>query len=144
VAQVSEWNRRIVEEFRSNQGKVGGPFQGRPLLLLHHVGAKTGVERVNPLAYQKVGDAFAVFGSKGGAPTNPDWYYNLLANPEAKVEVGTDTFDVVARVPGPEEWERIWEEQKRQMPGFADYERRTARRIPVVVLEPVRPAASAS
>jgi deazaflavin-dependent oxidoreductase (nitroreductase family) len=144
VAQVSDWNRRIVEEFRSNQGKVGGPFEGRPLLLLHHVGARSRVERVNPLAYQRVGDAFAVFGSKGGAPTNPDWYYNLLANPEAKVEVGTETFDVLARVPGPEEWRRIWEEQKRQMPGFADYERRTTRRIPVVVLDPVRPAASDS
>jgi deazaflavin-dependent oxidoreductase (nitroreductase family) len=137
MPRVSEWNRRIVEEFRANEGQVGGPFEGRPILLLHHTGARSGIERVNPLAYQKVGDAYAVFGSKGGAPTNPDWYHNLIANPNAKIEVGTETIDVVARIPGPEEHERIWEEQKRLMPGFADYERITTRQIPVVVLDPV-------
>jgi len=134
---MPDWNTKIVEEFRANQGRVGGMFQGRPLLLLHHTGARTGIERVNPLAYQRVGQAYAVFGSKGGAPTNPDWYYNLVATPRARIEVGTETIDVVARVPDPEERDRIWEEQKRQVPAFAEYERQTSRQIPVVVLDPV-------
>ena len=133
---ADDWNARIIDEFRSNEGRVGGPFEGRPILLLHHSGAKTGTERVNPLAYQDLGDgSIAVFGSKGGAPTNPDWYYNLQANPDASVEVGTGTFDVRARVAEGEERERIWEKQKRDMPGFADYERTTPREIPVVILE---------
>lgn len=137
MARVSDWNRGIVEEFRANEGRVGGAFEGRPILLLHHFGAKSGVERVNPLAYQQIGDSFAVFASKGGSPTNPDWYHNLLAHPNAQIEVGTRTVDVVARVPDTEERRRIWEEQKRLMPGFGDYERRTTREIPVVVLDPV-------
>jgi deazaflavin-dependent oxidoreductase (nitroreductase family) len=134
---ISDWNRSIVEEFRANEGRVGGPFEGRPLLLLHHRGARTGIERVNPLAYQRVGEAYAVFGSKGGAPDNPDWYHNVVANPEATIEVGTETIDVVARVPDREERDRIWEEQKRRIPAFAQYEQRTSRQIPVVVLDPV-------
>src|SRR5207249_1544697 len=137
MPRVNNWNDGIIAEFRQNEGRDGGPFEGRPLLLLHHTGAKTGIERVNPLAYQQVGEAWAVFGSKGGAPTNPDWYHNLIANPQARVEVGTETFEVVARVAVGEERQRIWEEQKRLMLGFADYETRTARRIPVVVLERV-------
>src|ERR1700761_5738868 len=95
---MSEWNDKIIAEFRANGGKVGGNFEGAPLLLLHSTGAKSGQERVNPMMYQAVGDAFAVFASKGGADSNPDWYYNLKANPEASVEVGTETFDVTARV----------------------------------------------
>src|SRR5687768_10152821 len=123
-----DWNTNIIEEFRANQGKVGGRFEARPLLLLHHRGARTGTERVNPLAYQDLGDgAVAVFGSKGGAPSNPDWYHNVRANPEVKVEIGTDTFEAMARVAEGDERERIWEKQKRDMPGFADYEVRTAR-----------------
>jgi deazaflavin-dependent oxidoreductase (nitroreductase family) len=133
----SDWNTRIIEDFRANEGRVGGPFEGRPILLLHHTGAKSGTERVNPLAYQGLDDgAIAVFGSKGGAPSNPDWYHNLLANPRATVEVGTETFDVTARVASGEERERIWEKQKREMPGFSDYEKKTTRQIPVVILEP--------
>jgi deazaflavin-dependent oxidoreductase (nitroreductase family) len=134
---AQDWNQRIIEEFRANEGRVGGPFEGAPLLLLHHTGARTGTERVNPLAYQKLPEGYAVFASKGGAPTNPDWYHNLIANPKARIEVGTETFDVVARVAGDEERERIWGEQKRRMPAFADYEHTTTRAIPVVVLEPV-------
>jgi deazaflavin-dependent oxidoreductase (nitroreductase family) len=133
---AQDWNQRIIEEFRANQGRVGGQFKGASLLLLHHTGARTGTERVNPLAYQKLPGGYAVFASKGGAPTNPDWYHNLVANPKARIEVGTDAMDVVARVADGEERDRIWEEQKRRMPGFADYERTTTRQIPVVVLEP--------
>ncbi len=129
------WNAGIIEEFRTNQGKVGGPFAGVPILLLHHTGARTGKVRVNPLAYQADGDRFAVFGSKGGAPTNPDWYHNLLANPEATIEVGTETISVRARVAEGEERERIWNRQKELMAGFAAYEQRTRRQIPVVILE---------
>jgi deazaflavin-dependent oxidoreductase (nitroreductase family) len=139
VSRPADWNRSIVEEFRANGGVVGGPFEGRTLLLLHHRGARTGTERVNPLAYRPVGDGFAVFASKGGAPTNPDWYHNLLANAEARVEVGTETIDVVARVAEGEERDRIWEDVKREMPGFAEYERRTPRPIPVIVLERAGP-----
>jgi deazaflavin-dependent oxidoreductase (nitroreductase family) len=134
----NNWNRQIIEEFRANQGRVGGPFAGTPLLLLHHRGAKSGIERVNPVAYQKVDGSYAVFGSKGGAPTNPDWYHNLIANPETTVEVGTETVPVRARVAQGEERERIWEKQKRNNPGFAEYETKTKRQIPVVILEPVR------
>src|SRR5256712_2541316 len=95
---MADWNRRIIDEFRANGGKVGGPFAGAPLLLLHHIGAKSGIERVNPVMYQAVGDDLAVFASKGGAPSNPDWYRNLIATPIATVEVGTETFEVKARV----------------------------------------------
>jgi deazaflavin-dependent oxidoreductase (nitroreductase family) len=108
--------------------------------LLHHVGAKSGVERTNPLAYQRLGeDAVAVFGTKGGAPTDPQWYRNLLVNPRARVELGTEAFDVVARVAEGEERERIWERQKQLNPNFVDYERKTDRLIPVVILERVQP-----
>jgi len=133
---VSGWNRGIIEEFRANEGRVGGPFAGRTLLLLHHHGARSGTERVNPLAYQRIGPrTLAVFGSKGGAPTHPDWYHNVIANPRVTVEVGTETFGATARVAGPEEREPIWEQQKRDMAGFADYERRTSRQIPVIIIE---------
>jgi deazaflavin-dependent oxidoreductase (nitroreductase family) len=133
---MSDWNRGTIEEFRANGGRVKA-FAHQPLLLLHHRGAKSGTERVNPLAYQELDDGYAVFASKGGAPTNPDWYHNLLANPEVRVEVGTDTVDVVAREAKGEERERIWEEQKRRNRGFADYEEKTSRQIPVIVLERV-------
>jgi deazaflavin-dependent oxidoreductase (nitroreductase family) len=130
-----DWNQKVIAEFRANDGKVGGQFEGAPLLLLHHKGAKTGTERVNPMMYQALDDDFAVFASKGGAPTNPDWYHNLMANPDANVEVGTQTYRVRARVTSGEERERIWEQQKSAYKGFADYEAKTTRQIPVVVLE---------
>src|SRR5436305_2980821 len=132
---MSDWNAKIIDEFRANGGKVGGGFDGAPMLLLHTQGAKTGQERVNPVVYQPVGDAFAVFASKGGAPTNPDWYYNLRAHPEVKIEVGGDSIDVKARVLEDDEREPIWEKQKQLMPGFAEYEQKTSRQIPVVLLE---------
>ena len=133
---ASDWNAKIIEEFRANKGRVAGPFDGHPLLLLHHRGAKTGKERVNPLAYQSLDyGKWAIFGSKGGAPTDPDWIHNLKTNPEATIEVGTDTYEVIARATDGTERDEIWERQKKAMPGFAEYEKKTARDIPVVILE---------
>jgi len=131
---MQDFNQQIIEEFRRNGGKVGGQFEGAPLLLLHTTGAKSGAERVNPMMYQQVGDDLAVFASKAGAPTNPDWYHNLLANPRATVEVGSDTYPVESRVAQGQERDRIWEAQKASYPGFADYEAQTTRTIPVVIL----------
>jgi deazaflavin-dependent oxidoreductase (nitroreductase family) len=132
---MSDWNDKIIAEFRANQGKVGGRFKGAPLLLLHSTGAKSGRPRVTPMMYQAVSDGFAVFASKAGADTNPDWYHNLKANPEAQIEIGTETLDVTARVLDPDEREPIWEEQKARYPGFADYEAKTDRLIPVIMLD---------
>jgi deazaflavin-dependent oxidoreductase (nitroreductase family) len=133
-----DWNAGIVEEFRANQGKVGGMFEGRPLLLLHHKGAKSGTVRVNPLAYQVLEEgSLAVFASKGGGPTNPDWFHNVQANPEVTVELGTETFGARVRIPDEEERDRIWTRMKEIAPGFAEYEKKTTRKIPVVILERV-------
>jgi deazaflavin-dependent oxidoreductase (nitroreductase family) len=132
---MTDYNAKIIEEFRANGGKVGGSFEGAPLLLLHSTGAKSGQERVNPMMYQAVGDGFAVFASKAGADTNPDWFHNVKAHPEASVEVGTETVQVTARVLDDEERAPIWELQKSRYPGFADYEEKTTRVIPVVMLE---------
>lgn len=139
MPDATDWNQNIIEEFRANEGKLGGQFAGAPMLLLHHTGAKSGKERVNPMMYQQVGDSLAVFASKAGAPTNPDWYHNLVANPRAKVEVGAETREVRARVVVGEERDRIWSTQKHRYPGFAEYEEKTkgVREIPVFVLEPV-------
>jgi deazaflavin-dependent oxidoreductase (nitroreductase family) len=138
MTERNDFNTRIIEEFRSNGGKVGGTFAHSNLLLLHSQGAKSGAERISPLAYQKVGEDYAVFGSKGGAPANPAWYHNLLAHPETTIEVGTEVIDVTARVADPEEREIIWKRQKENAPNFAEYEKKTSRQIPVVILEPVR------
>ena len=133
---ATDMNKAIIEEFRTNDGVVGGYFAGLTLLLLHHKGAKSGIERINPLAYQALPNGFAVFASKAGADDNPAWLYNVLANPETMVEVGTESFDIVAREAKGEEYERIWNKQKTDRPQFAEYERQTARPyIPVVVLE---------
>jgi len=137
MPERDEWNRKIIEEFRANSGHVGGPFEGIPILLLHHKGAKTGTERVNPLAFRRDAGAYVVFASKGGAPTSPDWYHNLLANPRVSIEVGTDAVEVKARVALADERDRLWSAQKQDVPAFAEYERSTAREIPVVVLDPV-------
>ena len=130
------WNQNIIEEFRANEGRVGGPFEGHPLVLLHHRGAKSGKERVNPAAVQLLDDDhWAIFASKSGAPTNPAWFYNLVANPDAEIEIGTERIKVRARVAEGEERDRIWTKQKELMPGFAAYEKKTTREIPVIVLE---------
>ena len=132
---MSDWNVQIIEEFRANGGEVGGQFAGAPLLLLHSTGAKSGQERVNPMMYQAVADAYAVFASYAGSPKNPAWFHNLMANPDATIEVGADTVDVRARVLDAEERAPIWEKQKADYPGFAGYEAKTDRVIPVVLLE---------
>ncbi len=132
-----DFNSKIIEEFRASGGKVGGPFAGAPLLLLHTTGAKSGQERVNPVMYQAIGDGFAVFASKAGAPDNPDWYHNLVANPRVRAEVGTETIELNARVADEQTRAPIWAEWKKANPGFADYEQRTTRQIPVVLLERV-------
>ena len=134
---MTDWNSKIIEEFRANGGKVGGQFEGAPLLLLHTVGARTGQQRVNPMMYQPVAGDYAVFASRGGAPVNPDWYYNVLAHPRVTAEIGTATVELVARVAEDGEREQIWSAQKAAYPGFADYERKTTRQIPVVILRPV-------
>ena len=130
-------NQRITDEFRATDGKPGGPYTGRPILLLHDIGARSGVTRVHPLAYLPVGDSFAIFASKGGGPTNPDWYHNLVAHPGVSIEVGTETIAVKARVAQGEERERIWTRQKELYSNFAEYETRTTRQIPVIILDRV-------
>ena len=134
---MSDFNASIIEEFRANAGKVGGPFEGASLLLLHTTGARSGAERVNPLVYSTDGDNLIVFASKGGAPTDPDWYHNVVAHPDVTAEVGTETVALRARVAEAAEREALWSRQKERMPNFADYEARTNRQIPVIVLEPV-------
>ena len=135
---ANDWNRKTIEEFRANAGRVGGPFAGATLLLLHTVGARSGQVRVTPMMYQDLGDGrVAVFASKGGAPTNPDWYHNLVAAPDVTAEIGMGTRRFRARTVNGNEREAIWSKQKHDFPGFADYESRTERTIPVVVLEPV-------
>jgi deazaflavin-dependent oxidoreductase (nitroreductase family) len=135
MAQVNDWNTKIIEEFRANGGKVGGPFQGAPILLLHTTGAKTGQERVHPMMYRKIDSGYAVFASKAGAPTNPDWFHNLVANPHVQAEIGTTTLALTARVADNAEREPIWAAQKADYPGFAEYEQKTTRQIPIVILE---------
>jgi deazaflavin-dependent oxidoreductase (nitroreductase family) len=135
MADRQDRNTKIIEEFRTNEGRVGGPFQGAPLLLLHTRGARSGEERINPMMYLPDGDRLAVFASKGGSPTNPDWYHNIRANPDTEVEVGTERFPARARVAEGEERDRLYAEQSRRYPQFAKYQEGTDRTIPVVVLE---------
>ena len=133
---MSDWNQGIIGEFRANEGKVGGMFEGAPLLLLHHVGARTGTERLTPLMYQSVPGGYAVFASKAGADSNPDWFYNVKANGNTMIEVGSSSLPVKVRVAQGAEHDDIWSKQKRDWPQFAEYERQTTRAvIPVIVLE---------
>ena len=135
---MSDWNNGIIEEFRANEGKVGGPFEGAPLLLLHTTGAKSGEERINPLMYLPDGDRYVVFASKGGHDYHPHWMLNIEANPEVELEIGTERFKGKADVlrDGPER-DRLYAEQVSRYPQFGEYEEKTARTIPVVVIERV-------
>jgi deazaflavin-dependent oxidoreductase (nitroreductase family) len=138
IDELHEWNRKMVEEFRANGGKPGGPFAGSPLLLLHTVGARTGQERINPLMYQDLMDGkVAVFATANGAPAHPDWYYNLVVNPNVNAEIGTESHRFRAYTAIGEEREEVWSRQKRDFPSFADFEEITVRQIPVVILEPM-------
>jgi len=127
-------NKAIMEEFRANGGKVGGYFAGKTLLILHTVGAKSGEERVNPTAYIMDDDHFVIIASKGGAPTNPNWYYNLLAHPLVSVEVGTEFFLARAEVATEPERTRLYNKMAEMLPSFADYRQKTTRVIPVIKL----------
>jgi deazaflavin-dependent oxidoreductase (nitroreductase family) len=131
---VDDYNAPVIAEFRANHGKVGGNFEGAPLLLLHSTGAKSGQTRVNPIMYLPDGDRFLVFASKAGAPTNPDWYHNLRAHPDATIEVGDETVDVHAEELPRAERDEKYAEQAALYPGFADYEKKTDRVIPVLAL----------
>jgi deazaflavin-dependent oxidoreductase (nitroreductase family) len=131
---VNDWNRKVVEEFRANEGRLGGPFEGAPVLLLHTWGRKSGTERVNPVMYLPQDGRTFVFASKAGAPEDPDWYLNLRANPQVTVELGAETFTATAvTVTGPER-DTIYAEQALRNPGFAEYQEKTDRVIPVVEL----------
>ena len=134
---MSDFNKGIIDEFRANGGKVGGGFANTPILLLHSTGAKSGQERINPLAYHKDGERFVVIASKGGAPTNPDWYYNLRANPMVEMEVGTEKLKARATIAAEPERTQLYEQREKRMPGFGEYRRKTARVIPVIILTPV-------
>jgi len=133
---MNDFNAQIIEEFRANEGRVGGMFEGSTLLLLHHVGAKTGTDRINPLVYDRDGDRYVIFASKAGAPTNPDWYHNLKAHPTVAIEVGTDTIDVVAAEAAGEERDRLFRRQAERSPNFSEYQTKTDRVIPVMILTP--------
>ena len=132
---MEAFNRDLVKEYRANGGTVTGPFAGRPLLLLTTTGAKSGEQRTTPLVYTTDGDRFVIIASKGGAPSNPAWYHNLTANPEATVELGAERFQVRAEAAQGEERDRLFEAQAAQMPNFAEYQQKTSRRIPVVTLQ---------
>ncbi|HWE62117.1 MAG TPA: nitroreductase family deazaflavin-dependent oxidoreductase [Chloroflexota bacterium] len=137
MTDPNDWNRMVIEEFRANGGNVGGQFAGAPLLLLSTTGARSGRRLTIPVMYLADGDRLIVFASKAGAPTNPDWYHNLVANPTVTVEVGNETFDANASVVTGEERDRLYNLQSSRYPGFADYQSKTTRTIPVVALERV-------
>jgi deazaflavin-dependent oxidoreductase (nitroreductase family) len=138
MSDLNERNKRIIAEFRANAGRVGGNFEGKTLLLLHTTGAKSGQERINPLACIRDGERFAVIASKGGADTNPDWYYNVIANPQVTVEAGTETFQAQATIAEEPERTRLYDQMVTVMPGFEGYRHKTTRVIPVIVLTPVK------
>ena len=132
---ANDWNTRIIEEFRANDGRVGGQFAGAPVLLLTTTGAKTGRRYTNPVMYLPDDDRVVVFASKGGAPTNPDWYHNLVAHPRVTVELGTEQYEADAAVITGEARNQLYARQAELYPGFAEYEAKTARTIPVIALQ---------
>jgi deazaflavin-dependent oxidoreductase (nitroreductase family) len=136
MSDTNDWNRKIIEEFRANAGRVGGPFEGAPILILHTTGAKSGQEREHPMMFLDLDSHRYVFASKAGADTNPDWFRNLAANPEITVEVGTEAYKATAIPLSGEERDRIYGEQASRFPGFAEYQEKTSRLIPVIELIP--------
>ena len=135
MPDVNDFNRNLIDEFRANKGKVTGPFEGAPLLLLTTTGAKSGATRINPVVFTRDGDRLVIIASKGGAPRSPDWYHNLVAHPTVKVELPDETFEAKASVAEGEERERLYAAQAAMMPAFTEYQQKTDRQIPVVLLE---------
>jgi deazaflavin-dependent oxidoreductase (nitroreductase family) len=131
---MKAFNAALIEEFRANNGKVGGPFEGRPVVLITTTGAKSGRKLTIPLVYLQDGDQRYIFASKAGAPTNPDWYHNLVANPSVTVEIGGETYEATARVLTGAERDEVYAKQVAAMPMFGDYQAKTTRPIPVVEL----------
>lgn len=134
MANRTDWNKQIIEEFRANQGKVGGRYADMTLLLLHTTGARSGEPRLNPVAYTRDGERYVIIASKGGAPDNPGWYHNLVANPRVKVEVGTEAFAALAEVAQEPERTRLFEQMAARHSFFTEYQKRAERVIPVVAL----------
>jgi deazaflavin-dependent oxidoreductase (nitroreductase family) len=134
MSNPKDWNKQVIDAFRANKGKVGGNFENMTLLLLHTTGAKSEQPRLNPVATIADGDRYVIIASKGGAPTNPDWYYNVVANPEVSIEVGTEKFRARADVAPEPERSELFGKMAALYPGFAEYERKTDRVIPVIVL----------
>jgi deazaflavin-dependent oxidoreductase (nitroreductase family) len=132
--EFNEFNRGIIEDFRANAGKVGGPFAGAPMILVTHTGAKSGKTYTTPLVYTTDGDRLVIIASKGGSPENPAWFHNLVANPTVEVEVGDERFTATASVTEGEERQRLFDQQAQLMPNFDEYAKATTRTIPVVVL----------
>jgi deazaflavin-dependent oxidoreductase (nitroreductase family) len=135
MSELNDFNQQVISEFRANQGKVGGQMANMPVLLLTTTGAKSGRAITKPLVYTTDGDRLVVIASFAGAPHNPPWYHNLIANPEATVELGRERFQVRAAVTAGEERQRLFNRQAEQMPIFADYQKKTTRQIPVLVLK---------
>jgi len=135
MSDMDDFNQRIMDDFRANGGNVGGDFTGVPMVIVHHTGAKSGTVRHAPLCYLPNSDDVVIFASMGGAPNNPAWYHNLIANPETVIELGTETVPVRVREAKGAERDELFERQKKVMPPFAEYEAATTRVIPVLVLE---------
>jgi deazaflavin-dependent oxidoreductase (nitroreductase family) len=138
MSDATNWNKNVIEQYRANGGKMNGWNDGKNLLLLTTKGAKTGKEHINPVAFTRDGDRLIVIASKGGAPTNPDWYYNLMANPEVTVEVGREQFKARAKSTDEPERTRLYDKMVEVLPGFGEYPSKTTRKIPVVILEPIK------
>lgn len=136
---MSDWNQQIIEEFRANAGRVGGMFEGARMILIHHIGAKSGTERVTPLVYFAEDEGrMVIVASAAGAPTHPAWYHNLKANPKIDVEVGAETFPVLTEEIVGDERDAVWQRVITDMPGFAEYQQKTTRTIPLLRLTPIR------
>jgi deazaflavin-dependent oxidoreductase (nitroreductase family) len=135
MSEHDDFNTQVINEFRANAGVVGGYFEGKPMVLVTHTGAKSGVERTTPLVCSTDGDRVVIIASMGGAPTNPAWYHNMVANPTVTVELGTETYTATAAEVTGDERQRLYDQQTAIMPQFADYAAKTTRTIPVLVLE---------
>jgi deazaflavin-dependent oxidoreductase (nitroreductase family) len=139
MPDMNDWNRQTIEEFRANKGKVGGMWEGRPLLLLTTTGAKSGQHRTNPVMYMREGGHLYIFASKAGAPTHPHWYHNLLAHPAVTVELGHEKFHAIAKPVTGEASDKIYAKWAGLYPQFREYQEKTTRKIPVIELEPRKP-----